>query len=69
MLSVVSSLIATFITVPILVYILIFIISKVKTKNHRRAIQIALDFSTVFFILSVHFLILAIWGKSFLWVI
>jgi hypothetical protein len=69
MLTVVSSFIATFITVPILVYILIFVISKLLTKNHRRAVQFALDYSTVFFILSVHFLVLAIWGKSFLWAI
>jgi hypothetical protein len=69
MLSVVSSVIATLITVPCLVYILIFIISKLLTKNHRRAVQTALDFSTFFFILSVHFLLLAIWGKSFLWAI
>jgi hypothetical protein len=69
MLSVVSALIATFITVPILVYILIFIISKLITKKHRKAVQISLDYSTIFFILSVHFLVLAIWGKSFLWAI
>ncbi|CAG9607517.1 DUF3397 domain-containing protein [Pseudoneobacillus rhizosphaerae] len=69
MLSIISSLIATFITVPILVYILIFVISKLLTKNHRRAVQFALDYSTVFFILSVHFLVLVIWEKSFLWAI
>jgi hypothetical protein len=69
MLNIVSFLIATFITVPIVVYILIFMISKVLTKNHRRAVQLALDYSTIFFILSVHFLVLAIWGKSFLWAI
>jgi hypothetical protein len=69
MLSVVSSLIATFVTVPILFYILVFVISKLVTKNHRKAVQAALDFSTIFFILSVHYIVLAIWGKSFLWAI
>jgi hypothetical protein len=60
---------ATFITAPILIYIIIFVISKLVIKNHRKAVQSAIDYSTVFFILSVHFLVLAIWGKSFLWAI
>jgi hypothetical protein len=69
MLSIVSSIMATFITAPILIYIIIFVISKLVIKNHRKAVQSAIDYSTVFFILSVHFLVLAIWGKSFLWAI
>lgn len=69
MFSVISSFIATLITIPILVYILIFVISKIITKNHRRSVQFAIDYSTIFFILSVHFLAYTIWGRSFLWVI
>jgi hypothetical protein len=69
MFSIVSSIMATFITAPILIYIIIFVISKLVIKNHRKAVQSAIDYSTVFFILSVHFLVLAIWGKSFLWAI
>jgi hypothetical protein len=69
MFNVISSFIATLITIPILVYFLIFVISKSFTKNHRKAVHLALDFSTIFFILSVHFLVFTIWEKSYLWVI
>lgn len=69
MTSIISSVLAIFITIPILAYILIFIISKQFTKNHRKAVNFALDGSTIFFILSVHFLVLTIWDKSFLWAI
>ncbi|MDZ5470690.1 DUF3397 domain-containing protein [Bacillus sp. 31A1R] len=64
-----SSIIATFITLPILGYLIVFIISKQITKHHRRSVKIALDASTILFILSVHFLIIVIWQKSFLWMI
>jgi hypothetical protein len=69
MTSVISSFFAIFITIPILVYVLIFIICKPFTKNHRKAVHIALDVSTIFFILSVHFLVITIWEKSYLSII
>lgn len=64
-----SNVAAAFITIPILGYIIIFIVSKQVTKQHRRSVQIALDGSTLFFIISVHYLIMTIWDKSFLWLI
>jgi 4-hydroxybenzoate polyprenyltransferase len=39
------------------------------TKNRRLSVHKALDYSTIFFVLAVHFLILTIWEKSFLWLI
>jgi hypothetical protein len=69
MLSILSPFIATFITAPILVYILVFITTKLLTKNHRKSVRRALDYSTIFFILSVHFIALTIWERSFLSVI
>lgn len=67
--TVITSIFATLITIPILVYFLIFVISKLFTKNHRQSVQMAVDISTIFFILSVHFLIITIWERSLLWVI
>ncbi|WP_449619290.1 DUF3397 domain-containing protein [Robertmurraya sp. Marseille-Q9965] len=64
-----SNIAAIFVTIPILGYILIFVISKQITKHHRRSVRYALDGSTVLFIISVHFLIMTIWEKSFLWLI
>lgn len=64
-----SNFAAALVTLPILGYILIFVISKQITKKHRRAVHIALDGSTLLFIISVHYLIVTIWNISLLWVI
>lgn len=66
---IISNVITLFFVVPILGYILLFVLFKMFTKNHRKSVHRALDYSTIFFILSVHFLVLTIWGKSMLWLI
>lgn len=66
--GVLSFLFTLLITVPILCYFIVFVISKWLTKNQRKSIHHASDYSTLFFIFSVHFLILTIWGKSLLWI-
>ncbi|WP_053362066.1 DUF3397 domain-containing protein [Bacillus sp. FJAT-27251] len=57
------------VTIPLAGYLIMFIFSKQLTGNHRKSVQLAIDFSTLLFIFSVHFLIIMIWGKSFLWLI
>ncbi|RFU63378.1 DUF3397 domain-containing protein [Peribacillus glennii] len=69
MISIFSSLAATFITIPVFAYIILFILIKQLTKNHRRAVHLAMDISAVLFIFSVHYLILAIWGRSVFWLL
>ncbi|WP_141431293.1 DUF3397 domain-containing protein [Bacillus sp. 03113] len=69
MLSVLSAFVATIVTVPILGYLFIFIVCKQVTKNHRLSVKVSVDATTILFIISVHFLIVAIWNKSFLWLI
>lgn len=64
-----SNVVAALVTIPILGYILIFVISKQITKKHRRAVQIAIDGSTLLFIIAVHYLIMTIWEISLLWAI
>jgi hypothetical protein len=64
-----SALVAVLITVPIIGYLAVFIITKQITGNHRRSVNLAIDFSTFLLVLSVHFLTLTIWGKSFFWLI
>lgn len=65
----ISSIITIFITVPLLGFITIFIINKLITKNSRKSFHKALDFSTILFIMAVHFLVITIWGKSLFWLI
>ena len=67
--NVVSSLAAIFITLPFIGYLIFFISAKQITGNHRRAVQFAMDMSTVLFVLSVHYLIVTIWGVHIFWVI
>ena len=65
----VSSIIATFVTIPIFGYIIVFIVSKLLTKKHRKSVGIALDVTTLLLIICVHYLIIAIWEHSLLWLI
>ncbi|MGE6258647.1 DUF3397 domain-containing protein [Heyndrickxia sporothermodurans] len=64
-----SWIIAILITVPLVGYLLSFIIVKQITKNHRKAVSISIDITTFILIVSVHFMIKAIWNHSFLWLI
>jgi hypothetical protein len=60
---------ATLVTVPIIGYFVVFVIAKQITKKHRKAVHLALDITTILFILSVHYLIVTIWDFSLLWLI
>lgn len=64
-----ASIFATFVTVPIIGYFVVFVIAKQITKKHRKSVHIALDTTTILFILSVHYLIVTIWEFSLLWLI
>ncbi|WP_335870511.1 DUF3397 domain-containing protein [Bacillus sp. 2205SS5-2] len=57
------------VTMPFLVYFFVFIIMKQSTKNHRKAVNVAIDTSTVFLFFSVHFIILTIWERSYIWLL
>jgi hypothetical protein len=65
----ISSIITIFLTVPLLGFFIIFIINKLITKNTRKSFHKALDYSTILFIMAVHFLVITIWEKSLFWLI
>jgi Protein of unknown function (DUF3397) len=67
--EVISSIIATFVTIPLLGYIIVFVISKLLTKNHRKSVKIAIDITTLLFVISDYYFIKAIWGISLFWLI
>ncbi|EIJ81604.1 hypothetical protein PB1_01635 [Bacillus methanolicus PB1] len=67
--SVFSAVIATIVTIPLLGYLIVFIISKQLTRNHRRSVHLAIDVSTLLLIVSVHYITVVIWEKSFLGII
>lgn len=64
MINLTSQLISFLVVFPIFTLFIVFVISKLITKKHRFSIHLALDISTFFFILSVHFLIQSIWNTS-----
>ena len=64
MINLTSQLISFLVVFPIFTLFIVFVISKWITKKHRFSIPLALDISTIFFILSVHFLIQSIWNTS-----
>jgi hypothetical protein len=61
----ITSIITIFLTVPLLGFFIVFTINKLITKNSRKSFHKALDYSTILFILAVHFLIITIWEKSY----
>lgn len=67
--AVVSSIIAFLVTIPLFGLFITYLILIKLTKNRRLSVHKALDFSTIFFVFAVHFLIQTIWEKSFLWLI
>jgi Protein of unknown function (DUF3397) len=54
---------------PFVGFFLVFFMSKIWTKDHKKSFHIAIDYTTILFIISVYFLMNTIWGKSFIWLI
>lgn len=69
MTSIISSVLSVFFMAPILGFVVVFVLLKLFTKDSRKSVKRALDYTTILFIISVHFLIVAIWGISLIWLI
>ncbi|MDQ0244201.1 Ca2+/Na+ antiporter [Bacillus fengqiuensis] len=67
--SVLAGVTATFVTIPVLSFLISYMILRKVTKNKRKSFHISTDIMTLFLILSVNYLTLVIWEKSFLWLI
>lgn len=67
--SLFSGIIATLVTFPFVGYLIVFVVTKQITKKHRKAVNAALNSSSILLISSVHFFILSIWQVSLLWAI
>lgn len=67
--TVLASIIATFITLPVLAWIVIFFASYRITQHKKRSFQVAVDITTVFFMIACYFLIYEIWHLSMFWMI
>lgn len=64
-----SSVLTVFFAIPIIGTFLVFTVIKLTLKTTKKALHMALDYTTIFYIISVHFLIVTLWDKSFFWLI
>ncbi|MDP4161571.1 MAG: DUF3397 domain-containing protein [Bacillota bacterium] len=69
MTTVLSFIFTALFTAPIFGYLALYFVVRVLTKNKRKSIHFASDYSTILFIVCVHFSILVIFGKSLVWYI
>jgi hypothetical protein len=53
-------------TFPFVSLVIILVILHVLVKNKKKSILLTIDFSTIFFIISVHFHLITIFKQSFL---
>ncbi|WP_409253606.1 DUF3397 domain-containing protein [Bacillus sp. SCS-153A] len=67
--SIISGVAAVLVLLPFLGYFAAFIVMKQISGNHRKAVNTAVDITTFLLLFSVHFIIVAIWDKSFLWLL
>ncbi|WP_251549055.1 DUF3397 domain-containing protein [Neobacillus muris] len=64
-----STLLSILFAMPFLGFFLVLVIFQLATNNTRKSIHKALDYSTIFFIVAVYFLLETIWERSFAWLI
>ncbi|MDT2045695.1 DUF3397 domain-containing protein [Priestia flexa] len=67
--SLVASILATFITLPVVGFFVLYTLLKKVIKNRRKAVHISTYVSTIFFIVSTHYFAKQIFDQSFLWLI
>ncbi|WP_462409177.1 DUF3397 domain-containing protein [Neobacillus sp. Marseille-QA0830] len=64
-----AAILSVLFTMPFLGFFLVLFIFQLATKNIRKSIHKALDYSTILFIIAVYFLMETIWHRSFTWLI
>ncbi len=67
--NVLTALLATMITVPIVTWLLVYTVARSMYRNNLRAFRLACGVSTFFLIISVHYIIMAMTETSYLWAI
>ncbi|MFC4320284.1 DUF3397 domain-containing protein [Litchfieldia salsa] len=69
MVSILASLSATIITLPIIGLAVIYFLSFIFLKNGKKTVLLTIDLSTLLLIFSVHYLLLVLLNQSYLWLI
>jgi hypothetical protein len=61
-----ARLIATFVTVPLFAFFFVYFCARKVWKRKRKSFYAAVNVSTLFFIVAVHYLLIILSGKSYL---
>ncbi len=69
MVNLLAGITATIITLPVLGIIVIYLFLRLFLKNKRKSLFLTIDLSTFLLVISTHFVLLVLFGQSFLWVI
>lgn len=67
--SIITWFIATVVTFPLFGWYLLYIVKVKRTKNKRKSVRFASDWSTILFMASVYFIIYELWQQSLLLVV
>ena len=68
--EIVATIIAILATVPVITFLILFFIFKARTKKTIRSIQLAADFSALFFIIAVSALFYILFENHFIpWIV
>ncbi|GAF63963.1 DUF3397 domain-containing protein [Alkalihalobacillus trypoxylicola] len=67
--TVVSWVFATFVTLPLFAWYLTYITMVKTTKNKRKSVRVASDWSMIWFVLAVYYIGVELWSISFFWYI
>lgn len=68
--EIVATIIAILATVPVITFLVLFFIFKARTKKTTRSIQLAADFSALFFIIAVSTLFYILFENHFIpWIV
>lgn len=67
--NIIAHVTAAFVTMPLLAFFVVYVLARKLTNKKKKSFYVAINISTLFFMIAVHFLIVAIWGKSYLWAI
>ncbi len=67
--SLLAGLIAACVIMPVIVYMAVYTLSRQKFKNNKKAVRLSADVTTFFLIMAVHYAVIALFERSYLWII
>jgi hypothetical protein len=67
--SLLAGFIAACVIMPVIVYMTVYTLSRQRFKNNKKAVRLSADVTTLFLIMAVHYAVIALFERSYLWII